>query len=48
MGEAFPHSRVPEVGADGVFFKPIVPSQILEIAREALSRSPQPMLKLKP
>jgi len=38
MGEAFPHSRVSEVGADAVFFKPIVPSQILEIAREALSR----------
>ena len=39
MGEAFPHSKVSEVGADGVFFKPIVPSQILEVARETVKEA---------
>jgi CheY-like chemotaxis protein len=39
MGEQFSQSKVAEVGADGVFFKPIVPSRILEIARETLDRA---------
>lgn len=42
MGEAFPHSKVPEVGADGVFFKPIVPSKIVEVAREAMKAAVTP------
>jgi len=37
MGEHFPHSRVSEVGADGHFFKPVVPSQIISVVRETLS-----------
>ena len=36
MGEQFSPSKGGEGGADGVFFKPIVPSQIVETAKETL------------
>jgi twitching motility two-component system response regulator PilG len=39
MGEHFPHSLVSEVGADGHFFKPVVPSQIASVVQETLSQT---------
>lgn len=36
MGESYSAGKVDEVDADGIFFKPIVPSQIGEVARRAL------------
>lgn len=39
MGEEFSPEKVAAVGADGVFFKPIVPSQIVEVVRSAICRT---------
>jgi two-component system response regulator ResD len=37
MGEHFRSEKVAESGADGVFFKPIVPSRIAQLARRIVS-----------
>ncbi len=34
LGEAYSPEKATEVGADGVFFKPIVPSHIIDVVRE--------------
>jgi len=39
LGEEFNRSRAKEVGADAVFFKPIVPSQITDLVKDALRLS---------
>ncbi len=39
MGEQFSQEMATEVGADSVIFKPIVPSQIVEVVKEALRAS---------
>jgi len=39
MGEKFSADSVEEVGADGVFFKPIVPSQIIDVVKETMGLS---------
>jgi putative two-component system response regulator len=40
MGESYPENRASEVGADGVYFKPLVPSQILDLARKSCESHP--------
>ena len=38
MGESYSAGKVDEVDADGIFFKPIVPSQIAEVARRVMEK----------
>lgn len=38
MGEEYSPERCKNSGVDGIFFKPLVPSQIVEIARETLAQ----------
>lgn len=42
MGEEFSPEKVAAVGADGVYFKPIVPSKIVELVKDALARARPP------
>ena len=41
MGETYSAGKVEEVGADGIFFKPIVPSQINDVARRVMEIEPE-------
>lgn len=42
MGEEFSANRAVDAGADEFLFKPIVPSQILDVALRAIEKTPAP------